>query len=95
LSTRLYVGNLPFTTNETELREMFEKHGPLESVSVITDRETGRSRGFAFVEYKDAQSATAGQSALDGTDMGGRPLRVNVAHERGSGGGGGGGGYRD
>jgi cold-inducible RNA-binding protein len=95
LSNRLYVGNLPFSTNESELREMFEKHGPLESVNVITDRETGRSRGFGFVEFKDADAANAALSALDGFDMGGRPLRVNVAHERGSGGGGGRGGYRD
>ena len=92
MSTRLYVGNLPFSATDEELRETFGKHGSLESVNVITDRETGRSRGFAFVEFKDAESATAAMSALDGQDMGGRPLRVNVAHERGSGGGGGGGG---
>lgn len=92
MSTRLYVGNLPFSATDDELRETFGKHGSLESVNVITDRETGRSRGFAFVEFKDADSANTAMTALDGQDMGGRPLRVNVAHERGSGGGGGGGG---
>ena len=56
MSTKLYVGNLPFTTTEAELREVFEPHGELQSVNVITDRETGRSRGFAFVEYEDGSS---------------------------------------
>jgi RNA recognition motif-containing protein len=100
LSKKLYVGNLPFTTGESELREIFEKHGALASVNVITDRETGRSRGFAFVEFEDGASADAAQQALDGQEMGGRTLRVNEAHERdGARGGGqrrgGGGGYGD
>ncbi len=96
LAKKLYVGNIPFTTTEPELREIFEKHGTLTSVNVITDRETGRSRGFAFVEFEDGASADAAQQALDGQDMGGRTLRVNEADERGGGGGGGGarrGGY--
>lgn len=86
MSKKLYVGNLPFSTTDDELRGLFEKHGTLVSVSVISDRETGRSRGFAFVEFEDASSAEAARQALDGTDLGGRPLRVNEAHERGRGG---------
>ena len=70
-----------------DLREVFEKHGTVESVAVISDRETGRSRGFAFVEMDDA-GADAAMRAIDGNEMGGRSLRVNEAHERGSGGGG-------
>lgn len=93
MGKKLYVGNLPFSATEAELRELFEKHGALESVNVITDRETGRARGFAFVEFQDASGADAAQQALDGAEMGGRTLRVNEAHERqrrGPGGGGGG-----
>ncbi len=102
LGTKLYVGNLPFSATEAELRELFEKHGAVDSVSVITDRETGRARGFAFVEFQDGSGADAAQQALDGSQLGGRTLRVNEAHERGAGGGGprgggggGGGGGRD
>ncbi len=91
MGKKLYVGNIPFTTTESDLRELFEEHGSIESVNVITDRETGRSRGFAFVELEDASSAEKAMRALDGRDMGGRTLRVNEANERGSGGGGGGG----
>jgi len=91
LSKKLYVGNLPFSTTDQDLREVFEKHGTVESVAVISDRETGRSRGFAFVEMDDA-GADAAMRAIDGNEMGGRSLRVNEAHERGSGGGPGGGG---
>jgi RNA recognition motif-containing protein len=89
---RLYVGNIPFSTTEEDLREMFERHGAVSSVSVITDRETGRSRGFAFVEFETAESAQAAREALDGKEIEGRALRVNEAYERGSRGGGGGGG---
>jgi RNA recognition motif-containing protein len=92
LSKKLYVGNLPFSTTEDELRTLFEQHGPVASVSVITDRETGRPRGFAFVEMEDASAAEAAQRALDGSQLGGRSLRVNEAHDRRGGGGGGGGG---
>jgi cold-inducible RNA-binding protein len=92
LGKKLYVGNLPYTTTESELREMFGAHGSIESVNVIMDRETGRSRGFAFVEMADDGSARKAMEALDGADMGGRNLRVNEAHERGAGGGRGGGG---
>jgi RNA recognition motif-containing protein len=96
LSKKLYVGNLPFSTTEDELRKLFGRHGTVESVSVVTDRETGRPRGFAFVEM-DANDAEDAIRALDGTDLGGRSLRVNEARARESrgGGGGGGGGYRD
>ena len=100
LSKKLYVGNLPFSATEAELRSLFEPHGEIASVNIITDRETGRARGFAFVEMEDARGAEAAMRALDGRDMGGRPLRVNEAQDKragggagGGGGGGGGGGY--
>jgi RNA recognition motif-containing protein len=94
LSKKLYVGNLPFNTTEQDLRETFERHGSITSVSVITDRETGRSRGFAFVEMDNASDADEAIRSLDGTEMGGRNLRVNEAQDRRGGGGGGGGGGR-
>ncbi len=95
MSKKLYVGNLPFTATEDELRTLFERHGSITSVNVITDRETGRSRGFGFVEMDEASAADDAMRALDGSDMGGRSLRVNEAQDkRGGGGGGGGGGYR-
>ncbi len=95
MSKKLYVGNLPFSSTEPELRELFERHGSVESVNVITDRETGRPRGFAFVEMSEASAASDAIKALDGTQLGGRALRVNEAQDkqRGGGGGGGGGGY--
>jgi cold-inducible RNA-binding protein len=89
---KIYVGNLPFTSNEDELRALFARHGAVESVAVITDRETGRPRGFAFVEMADASAAADAIKALDGTQLGGRALRVNEAQDRREGGGGGGGG---
>src|SRR5918995_1303497 len=92
--TKIYVGNLPFTANESEIRELFGQHGTVESVSLITDRETGRPRGFGFVEMSRADASRAIQN-LNGKEMGGRPLRVNEAQERTGGGGGGGGGNRD
>ena len=92
LSKKLYVGNIPFTTTEEDLRSAFERHGTVGSVNVITDRETGRPRGFAFVEMDDANAAEEAMRALDGSDLGGRSLRVNEAHDRRAGGGGGGGG---
>jgi len=96
----IYVGNLPFSATEEELREMFGAHGEVARTSIITDRETGRSRGFGFVEMPDDSSAQAAIEALNGKDMGGRPLTVNEAHpkrdrdDRGGRGGGGGGGRR-
>jgi RNA recognition motif-containing protein len=84
--TKIYVGNLPFSANESEIRTLFAAHGTVESVNVITDRETGRPRGFAFVEMSRADASRAIQN-LNGKDMGGRPLRVNEAQERTGGGG--------
>jgi RNA recognition motif-containing protein len=95
MSKKLYVGNLPFTSTEEELRELFGRHGSVESVNVITDRETGRPRGFAFVEMSEPSAATDAIKALDGTQLGGRALKVNEAQDKQrSGGGGGGGGFR-
>lgn len=93
---KIYVGNLPFSTTDEELRALFSQHGTVESVSLPTDRETGRPRGFAFVEMNQADAARAIQN-LNGKDVGGRPLRVNEAQDkpRSSGGGrSGGGGFR-
>ncbi len=89
---RIYVGNLPYSMGDNELREMFEEFGSVVSSSVVMDRETGRSRGFGFVEMNDddAQSAI---NAMNGREIGGRPLTVNEARERQAGGGGGRGGY--
>jgi cold-inducible RNA-binding protein len=91
---KIYVGNLPFTASEADIRTLFSQHGTVESVSLPTDRDTGRPRGFGFVEMSQADSAKAIQS-LNGHNMGGRPLRVNEAQDKprtGGGGGGGGGG---
>ena len=90
---KIYVGNLPFTATEAEVRTLFAEHGTVESVSLPTDRETGRPRGFGFVEMSQADSARAIQN-LNGKDLGGRPLRVNEAQDKPRTGGGGGGGYR-
>jgi RNA recognition motif-containing protein len=91
--TKIYVGNLPFSATESEVREMFAQHGTVESVSLITDRDTGRPRGFGFVEMARADASKAIQQ-LNGKDLGGRPLRVNEAQERTGGGGGRDGGGR-
>ncbi len=88
MSKKLYVGNIPFTTTEDELRDVFAQHGTVDSVAVITDRETGRPRGFAFVEMADDDAAGSAMRSLDGSDLGGRSLRVNEAQERRGGGGG-------
>lgn len=82
---KIYVGNLPFATTDEDLEELFGKHGKITSAKVITDRDTGRSRGFGFVEMEDSGAADEAIKAFDGTDMGGRPLRVNEARERGGG----------
>jgi RNA recognition motif-containing protein len=91
LGKKLYVGNLPFTANEADLRTLFEAHGAVASVNVINDRDTGRPRGFGFVEMQDEGSAGKAIKALDGRDFQGRNLKVNEANDRGPGGGGGGG----
>ena len=107
----LYVGNLPHSTTEAELRTVFEAHGAVEKVSVVTDRETGRSRGFGFVEMTNPAEADKAIAALNGTELGGRALKINEAQPKtdrpktgfgggggkkfGGGGGGGGGRGRD
>jgi RNA recognition motif-containing protein len=82
MSKKLYVGNLPFSATEDELRKMFQRHGSVDSVSLIIDRETGRPRGFGFVEMTEASAATDAIRALDGSQLGGRALRVNEAQDR-------------
>jgi len=100
MGKRLYVGNLPFTATEEEIRTVFETEGrKVDNVSLITDRDTGRARGFAFVEMVTQADADTAVQKLNGAQMGGRTLTVSEARERsfggsGSGGGGGGGGGR-
>jgi len=89
----IFVGNLDFNTGEDELRKMFEVYGQVDRVSIMTDRDTGRSRGFGFVEMANAEEGEKAIAALNGTQLGGRTLNVNEARpkpERGAGGGGGG-----
>ncbi len=80
MSKKIYVGNLPFTATEAEVRDMFEEFGSIDSVSLITDRETGRPRGFGFVEM--SSGADEAIAALNQTDMGGRSLNINEARPR-------------
>jgi RNA recognition motif-containing protein len=90
----LYVGNLPFNSTEDQIRELFSTVGDVDSVKIITDRETGRSRGFCFVEMENAEGAISG---LNGKDLDGRKITVSEAREREprtNGGGGGGGGFK-
>ncbi|HSF14843.1 MAG TPA: RNA-binding protein [Vicinamibacteria bacterium] len=89
---RIYVGNCSYDVTEQELRELFQAHGEVSNVSVITDRDTGRPRGFAFVEMSDDAAAQAAIKAINGTELGGRTLNVNEARPRNEGGGGRGGG---
>jgi RNA recognition motif-containing protein len=79
--TNIYVGNLPFRTTEDELQELFAQFGQVSRVNIIQDRETGRSRGFGFVEM-EAEGANVAISTLDGSEFDGRNLRVNVAREK-------------
>jgi RNA recognition motif-containing protein len=94
----IYVGNLSFDAGEADVRQLFEAHGQVSSVSIIEDKFTGRPRGFAFVEMAQDAEAQAAIAALNGKDLKGRPLTVNEARprteNRGGGGGGGGGGFR-
>src|ERR1700675_2117320 len=95
MGKKLYVGNLGYGVTDSDLSKMFEPHGEVESAQVIMDRDTGRSKGFGFVEMKTDQEAQAAIAALNGQDAGGRTLSVNEARpktEGGRGGGGGGGG---
>ena len=82
MSKKIYVGNLPFSSTEEDLKDVFGRHGGVESVAVITDRETGRPRGFAFVEMEDETAAQNAIRALDGTDLGGRNIKVNEAQDK-------------
>ncbi|MCA9955343.1 MAG: RNA-binding protein [Anaerolineales bacterium] len=89
----MYVGNLSFKATESDVRDMFEAYGTVESVAMINDRDTGRFRGFCFVEMPD-EDALAAIEGLDGSEQDGRALRVNEARPREERGGGGGGGFR-
>ena len=89
----IFVGNLSFGATETDLRSMFEQYGSVDRVNIITDRDTGQSRGFAFVEMSGRDEATRAINTLNGQDMNGRALNVNEARPKTEGGGGGG-GYR-
>ena len=82
MSTNLYVGNLPFSTTTDDLESLFTQYGEVTSAHVITDRETGRSRGFGFVEMGSSEAAESAISALNGNDFNGRQLTVNVARPR-------------
>lgn len=105
----IYVGNLPYSATDADLQQLFSQHGQVVRAQVLIDRETGRSRGFGFVEMANPEEGKAAIAALNGQDMGGRALRINEAQPReagagrggfggnrggGFGGGGGGGGYR-
>jgi cold-inducible RNA-binding protein len=96
MGKKLYVGNLSYDVDSSALQSLFEAHGTVESAQIISDRDTGRSKGFGFVEMSSESEAQAAISAMNGTDQGGRALTVNEAKpkENRSGGGGGGGGGR-
>ena len=81
MEKEIYVGNLPFSSTEEEIRDLFAQHGDVLSVSLISDRETGRPRGFGFVKMEEDGAASAIKE-LDGTDFGGRPLKVNESRGR-------------
>lgn len=91
MSMKLYVGNLSFNTTETDLQQLFSQVGSVESASMVTDRDTGRSRGFAFVEMSSKSEGEAAIAKFNGTELEGRSLTVNEAKPRESRGGGGGG----
>jgi RNA recognition motif-containing protein len=95
MGRKLYVGNLPYSVTEDALVEKFSAFGQVESAKLITDRDTGRSKGFGFVEMGSDSEAQAAIDGLDGVDYDGRPMKVNEAkpQQKRSGGGGGGGGY--
>lgn len=91
----IFVGNLSFNTNEEELRQAFEGYGQVDRVSIMTDRDTGRSRGFGFVEMTNNEDGEKAIAALNGSQLGGRTINVNEARPKAERGGGGGGGGRD
>ena len=82
MSTNIYVGNLSFSTGSSDLETLFAQHGPVTKAAVISDRDTGRSRGFGFVEMESAEAAQKAIDSLDGADFEGRTLKVNIAQER-------------
>jgi len=82
MGKRIYVGNLPFSSSEDDIRDLFASYGEVAEVDLISDRATGRPRGFGFVEMEAAESAADAINALDGQDFGGRHLKVNEARER-------------
>ncbi len=94
MSKKLFIGSLSWDTNDESLRNAFAVHGEISEAVVVSDRDTGRSRGFGFVTFEDDESADKAIAALNGTDLDGRSIRVDVAQakQRGGGGGGGGGG---
>jgi RNA recognition motif-containing protein len=89
MGRKLYVGNLPYSATEQTLRDAFSQSGTVDSVSLITDRDSGQSKGFGFVEMATEQEAQAATQALNGSTMDGRQIKVNEAKPKGSGGGGG------
>jgi RNA recognition motif-containing protein len=99
MSSKLYVGNLAYSTSEDAIKTLFGQHGEVVSVNLITDRDTGRPKGFGFVEMATPEEAEAARAAVDGTQLDGRTLKVDIAKEpaprapRSGGYGGGGGGY--
>lgn len=92
--TNIFVGNLSFSTTQEELRVAFANHGSVERVNIVTDRDTGQPRGFAFVEMTDRAAAETAIQKLNGTDLNGRDMNVNEARPKPQGGGGGGRGAR-
>jgi len=94
MSTKLYVGNLSFNTSNEDLQELFGQAGTVETVNVVEDRDTGRSRGFGFIEMSSKEEAQAAIEQLNGKEIDGRSLTVNEARPREERGGGGGGGNR-
>jgi RNA recognition motif-containing protein len=91
MPTKLFIGGLSYDTTEDGLRDAFKKHGDIESVRILTDRETGRSRGFGFIEFADKQAATDAVSSMNGAELDGRTIKVDFASDRAERGGGGGG----
>ena len=94
MAQKLFIGGLSFSTTDERLRELFAAAGTVESAAVVTDRDTGRSRGFGFVEMATAEEAEAAVKKFNGQEVDGRPLKVELAKSTGSGGGRSGGGYR-
>lgn len=91
MGRKLYVGNLGYDVTDSELQQLFADHGTVDSATVINDRDTGRSKGFGFVEMSSDEEAEAAIAALDGKELGGRAIKVNEAKPRPAGGGGRGG----